>query len=101
MIPDIDSRLSRNILKSISYGLPLAEVVPDHTYAQLETRLGELKRRYLELRISHGARELPFSNYLFYLILQSRHQEFDFKLRQGTRWSPTSTASRARDASRP
>ncbi|KPE34181.1 hypothetical protein AOA73_15495, partial [Pseudomonas aeruginosa] len=55
MIPDIDSRLSRNILKSISYGLPLAEVVPDHTYAQLETRLGELKRRYLELRISHGA----------------------------------------------
>ncbi|MCR1763677.1 hypothetical protein NAG16_11460, partial [Pseudomonas aeruginosa] len=83
MIPDIDSRLSRNILKSISYGLPLAEVVPDHTYAQLETRLGELKRRYLELRISHGARELPFSNYLFYLILQSRHQEFDFKLRQG------------------
>ena len=62
---------------------PLAEVVPDHTYAQLETRLGELKRRYLELRISHGARELPFSNYLFYLILQSRHQEFDFKLRQG------------------
>ncbi|MCO2684683.1 hypothetical protein FA306_24110 [Pseudomonas aeruginosa] len=55
----------------------------DHTYAQLETRLGELKRRYLELRISHGARELPFSNYLFYLILQSRHQEFDFKLRQG------------------
>lgn len=47
MIPDIDSRLSRNILKSISYGLPLAEVVPDHTYAQLETRLGELKRRYL------------------------------------------------------
>ena len=41
---------------------PLAEVVPDHTYAQLETRLGELKRRYLELRISHGARELPFSN---------------------------------------
>lgn len=29
MIPDIDSRLSRNILKSISYGLPLAEVVPD------------------------------------------------------------------------
>ena len=31
---------------------PLAEVVPDHTYAQLETRLGELKRRYLELRIS-------------------------------------------------
>ncbi|MGC3462462.1 hypothetical protein ACPTJP_30340, partial [Pseudomonas aeruginosa] len=46
-MPDIDSRLSRNILKSNSYGLPLAEEVPDHTYAQLETRLGELNRRYL------------------------------------------------------
>lgn len=58
MIPDIDSRLSRNILKSISYGLPLAEVVPDHTYAQLETRLGELKRRYLELRISQDRKSV-------------------------------------------
>lgn len=79
----------------------LAEVVPDHTYAQLETRLGELKRRYLELRISHGARELPFSNYLFYLILQSRHQEFDFKLRQGNSVVTNIHRFKSKDASRP
>ena len=60
---------------------PLAEVVPDHTYAQLETRLGELKRRYLELRISRAraaVQQLP--------VLPDppvAPPEFDFKLRQG------------------
>ncbi|MGV8604506.1 hypothetical protein ACV354_33960, partial [Pseudomonas aeruginosa] len=69
-------------MKPISYAVSCSKKIPDHTYAQLETRLGELKRRYLKLRISNGAPELPFSNYLFYLILKSRHQESDFKLRQ-------------------
>ncbi|MFT0519133.1 hypothetical protein [Pseudomonas faucium] len=82
MFVEIDSKTSRAILKSISYGLPYDPSGLHRDTAMMASRLSDLRHKYNGVRISRGRKEAPISNYLFYLMLKDKYAEFDFEFRQ-------------------
>ncbi|UZJ61911.1 hypothetical protein OKW98_09460 [Pseudomonas sp. KU26590] len=81
MFVEIDSKTSRAILKSISYGLPYDPVGLHRDSNAISNRLSELRHRYNGMRIGRGKIDAPVSNYLFYLMLKEKYSEFSFELR--------------------
>lgn len=81
MFPDIDSRLSRDLLKCINSGIPHDALNVPKDPESLLGKIEDLRNQYVALRRSFGNKTLPVSNYLFYMMLKDKYSEFDFELR--------------------
>ncbi|WP_017905122.1 hypothetical protein [Pseudomonas asplenii] len=80
MFLNIDSRLSRDLLKCINSGIPHDALNVPKEPEFLPRRIEALRNQYTELRKSFGNKTLPVSNYLFYMMLKDKYSEFDFEL---------------------
>ncbi|UQS17426.1 hypothetical protein [Pseudomonas sp. HS6] len=81
MFLDIDSRLSRDLLKCINSGIPHEALNVPKDSESLIGKIEDLRNQYVALRRSFGNKTLPVSNYLFYMMLKDKYSEFDFELR--------------------
>ncbi|SDT31090.1 hypothetical protein SAMN05216598_4972 [Pseudomonas asplenii] len=80
MFLNIDSRLSRDLLKCINSGIPHDALNVPKEPEFLSEKIEALRDQYTALRKSFGNRTLPVSNYLFYMMLKDKYSEFDFEL---------------------
>lgn len=81
MFLDIDSRLSRDLLKCINSGIPHDALNVPKDPESLIGKIEDLRSQYVALRKTFGNKTLPVSNYLFYMMLKDKYSEFDFELR--------------------
>ena len=80
MFLNIDSRLSRDLLKCINSGIPHDALNVPKDPEFLSGRIENLRSQYVALRRSFGNKTLPVSNYLFYMMLKDKYSEFEFEL---------------------
>lgn len=80
---EVDAKKSREILKSIRYGMAIAVAEKSVETTFVSQRIARLKKEYLELRSKINEKSAPIGNVIFYTILKKRyadfHYEFDFQ----------------------